>query len=140
MPGSRRRAGDDLTKAAAGSSDGGGYGGRPRRHRQIARDRASFAVDKTELTKTLADDLAALRRYNALLVRQMKGGHKTLELEREQLSDPASDPGHPPPAGRRAQETAGAEEADGPGQGPLPEDGYAASSFVPALTAAEAAS
>ena len=30
-------------------------------------DRAAFDVEKTALTKTLADDLAALRSYNALL-------------------------------------------------------------------------
>ena len=54
--------------------------------RQEVQDRAAFAVDKTQLTKTLADDLAALRKYNALLERRMKGGHKTLALEREQLS------------------------------------------------------
>ena len=54
--------------------------------RQQVQDRAQFAVDKTELTKTLTDDLAALRAYLALLNRRAKGGHKTLELEREQLT------------------------------------------------------
>ncbi len=53
--------------------------------RQLQRDRASFAVDQADATKGLQDDLEALRRYNALLSKQMSTGHKTLALEREQF-------------------------------------------------------
>jgi hypothetical protein len=53
--------------------------------RQGVLDRAEFNVEKTGATKTLKDDLAALRHYNALLTRRIKGGHGTLELEREQF-------------------------------------------------------
>ena len=53
--------------------------------RQAVQDRAAFNVEKTGATKTLKDDLAALRKYNALLTRRIKGGHGTLELEREQF-------------------------------------------------------
>lgn len=53
--------------------------------RTAVEDRAAFNVEKTGATKTLKDDLAALRRYNALLTRRIKGGHGTLDLEREQF-------------------------------------------------------
>jgi hypothetical protein len=53
--------------------------------RDAVLDRAEFNVEKTGATKTLKDDLAALRHYNALLTRRIKGGHGTLELEREQF-------------------------------------------------------
>ena len=53
--------------------------------RQQVQERAAFAVEQAGATKTLADDLAALNRYNALLERRMRGGHRTLELEREQF-------------------------------------------------------
>jgi hypothetical protein len=53
--------------------------------REEVEARAQFAVEKTEATKTLKDDLAALRSYNALLTKRIKGGHGTLELEREQF-------------------------------------------------------
>jgi hypothetical protein len=53
--------------------------------RQLAQERAAFAVERATATKTLTDDLAALNAYNALLQRRIAGGHKTLALEREQF-------------------------------------------------------
>ena len=53
--------------------------------RQLVQDRAAFAVERATATQTLADDLAALTKYNELLKRRIKGGHATLELEREQF-------------------------------------------------------
>jgi hypothetical protein len=53
--------------------------------RQAVLDRAEFNVEKTGATKTLKDDLAALRHYNSLLTKRIRGGHGTLDLEREQF-------------------------------------------------------
>lgn len=53
--------------------------------RQEVQERAQLAVDRTALTKTVADDLAALNNLNALLKRRIAGGHGTVALEREQL-------------------------------------------------------
>ncbi len=53
--------------------------------RQEAVDRAQLAVDRTALTKSVADDIAALTKLNNLLKRRIAGGHDTIEIEREQL-------------------------------------------------------
>ena len=53
--------------------------------RLIVQERAAFAVERATATAALTDDLAALNRYNALLLRRIRGGHATLELEREQF-------------------------------------------------------
>ena len=53
--------------------------------RQQIVDRLQFAVDRTALTKSIADDLAALNKLNDLLLRRINSGHKSLDLQRQQL-------------------------------------------------------
>jgi hypothetical protein len=53
--------------------------------RQAVQDRAELQVERAQATKGLTDDLAALRKLQALLKRRIRGGHDTIELERQQL-------------------------------------------------------
>ncbi len=53
--------------------------------RQEAIDRADLAVARAQATKGLADDLVALRKENALLLKRIGGSHSTIALERQQL-------------------------------------------------------
>jgi hypothetical protein len=53
--------------------------------RAAAVDRAAFRVEQTQLTKGLADDIAANQKLNQLLLRRIKGTHSTLALQRQQL-------------------------------------------------------
>lgn len=54
--------------------------------RQETDERARLAVERTALTDSVADDIAALRRLNALLARRIRGGHDVIANEREQIS------------------------------------------------------
>jgi hypothetical protein len=92
--GARAPGAAEAAAAAAAAKAAAGLAAKARRARlrqaaeaarQAVQDRAAFNVEKTGATKTLKDDLAALRHYNALLTRRIKGGHGTLELEREQF-------------------------------------------------------
>jgi hypothetical protein len=53
--------------------------------RQAALDRADLAVARAQATKSLTDDLVALRKENALIAKRIRGGHDTIALERQQL-------------------------------------------------------
>ncbi len=53
--------------------------------RDAALERADLAVSRAQATKTLTDDLVALRKENALIARRIRGGHDTIALERQQL-------------------------------------------------------
>lgn len=73
--------GQDTTRAAARAR------GRRAREalRQLQLDRAAFAVDRAATTKSLTDDLSALGKLQSLLRRRIRGGHSTLELQRQLL-------------------------------------------------------
>lgn len=48
-------------------------------------DRLQFNVDRAGVTTTLSDDLAALRKLNAVLAQRIRAGGDTLALEQQQL-------------------------------------------------------
>ncbi len=52
---------------------------------QFSTARLEFAVDRAAATKTVIDDIAALRRLNAALTKQIAAGGDTLDLERQRF-------------------------------------------------------
>lgn len=83
----QKKEAEDALKEMAVVVDPNSPGRRKAREavRQQAQDQAQLAVDRTALTQSVADDIAALERLNNLLKRRIAGGHNTIEMQRQQL-------------------------------------------------------
>lgn len=53
---------------------------------QAVVDRAQLAIDRAGLTKSVSDDIAALERLNAILLKRIKTGHATIDLQEQQIA------------------------------------------------------